>query len=187
MGRVCMQCGAPAEGLKGVCSYCNAYLKDGTSGDYASFLAQFRKRHTQTIDRNKLLDNITGRGFSIEAAQISELFLPDDIENLTLLCLSLKSSARQSCDLTLNELQTGKASVAKAWLYKFEEAVDKLRILGSDDSSSNQLADSLDQAFAESLKALKRSERKIPLLLFSLMTMFFLMSGLFIWLGKQGY
>ena len=187
MGRVCMQCGAPAEGLKGVCSYCNAYLKDATSGDYATFLTQFRKRYTQTIDRNKLLDGITGRGSTIEAAQISELFLPDDIENLTLLCLSLKSSARQNCDLTLNELQTGKASVAKAWLYKFEEAVDKLRILGADDSNSIQLTESLDQAIAESIRALKRSERKVPLFIAAAVTFLIILTGLMLWLGKQGY
>lgn len=163
MKRVCSSCGAPAEALQGVCGYCNAHLTNATSADYPAFLVKFRKRQTEMAGRNAMLDNMVGRAGAVEAAHISGLFLPEDLENLTLLCLSLKSAARQKSDISLSDVQTGGVKVAKAWIYKLEEAVDKLRLIGADDANSLLLCESLDQVIAKSLTAVRRSEMKVPL------------------------
>jgi hypothetical protein len=187
MKRVCSSCGAPAEALKGVCGYCNAHLTNATSTDYPAFLVEFRKRQTDMAGRNAVLDHLVGRAFAVETAHISELFLPEDLENLTLLCLSLKSSARQNSDVSVSDLQMGRAKVAKAWIYKLEEAVDKLRLIGADDANSLVLCESLDRAIAESLKTLKRQQMKVPLIGISAGLILVLITGISFWLSSLGY
>jgi hypothetical protein len=81
----------------------------------------------------------------------------------------------------------GRAKVAKAWIYKLEEAVDKLRLIGADDANSLVLCESLDRAIAESLKTLKRQQMKVPLIGISAGLILVLITGISFWLSSLGY